>query len=639
MKNSDEKKVKKNSQNVNKKIEDFFICNVNIKKKKEDIELLQKKRNSPKQDTTSAKKGKKDEIEIENLINEMYEIDLKYQTKLIYIYDFLYFFEEQTSNFTFNEFVKAVCINARNNPIFSFILNSIAKFLVDELKIKEYEDIYEPDKILFKYISENTQSSNFIQEVNNEILSEFSQCNNNLKIREFFSYKDKIDYLFDLVNQITSSEIFRIKISEKIEKKTELFKEKRELFFRVKEIDNHIKELDEISTQQSTLKEQISQINEKLSFLEKNGNLVSEPTSNKKKLIREKEEYEIIIKEQEEYIERKKDIMLNLNKIKHLLYELGTINGKGKKLGKDGNNVQYFFFPWQRNAIMLKTNTNWKLIKYNNSIYKYFQKILNSKKNNELNLLKQIKNLLEKQYFCEIENEKFDPTFSIPLFKSNDIHELIVSRLLSIEENFSSFLKKKYCSVWEEKSVRNELYSWLLQKDVRTPKDYGSYISIFYSHIINPYKYSPVRAKEMVIDINNIHSLIDILSGKLIDKLNPDLKLSHSIVNLFSRDEKEIGIDLYFKDYISKINSEDKVIVAIYILEALYNSVMRKNKEKSTNGNILKRTSWDDVCMKCGQYGDLICCETCSHVIHFYCTGLKREPEQWFCENCIEKKK
>lgn len=143
----------------------------------------------------------------------------------------------------------------------------------------------------------------------------------------------------------------------------------------------------------------------------------------------------------------------------------------------------------------------------------------------------------------------------------------------------------------------------------------------------------------MIIDINNIHSLIDTLSGKLIDKLNPDLKLSNSIVNLFSRDEKEIGIDLYFKDYISKINSEDKVIVAIYILEALYTSVMRKNKEKSTNGNILKRTSWDDVCMKCGQYGDLICCETCSHVIHFYCTGLKREPEQWFCENCIEKTK
>lgn len=374
-------------------------------------------------------------------------------------------------------------------------------------------------------------------------------------------------------------------------------------------------------------------------FLEKNGNLVSEPTNNKKKLIREREEYEIIIKEQEEYIERKKDIMTNLNKIKHLLYQLGTINGKGKKLGKDGNNVQYFFFPWQRNAIILKTGTNWKIIKYNNSIYKYFQKILNSKKNNEVNLLKQIKNLLEKQYFSEIENEKFDPTFSIPLFKSNDIHELIASRLLSIEENFSSFLKKKYCSVWEKKSVRNELYSWLLQKNVRTPNDYGSFISIFYSHILNPYKYSPVRAKEMIIDINNIHSLIDTLSGKLIDKLSPDLELSNSIVNLFSRDEKEIGIDLYFKDYISKINSEDKVIVAIYILEALYNSVMRKNKEKSTNGNILKRTSWDDVCMKCGQYGDLICCETCSHVIHFYCTGLKREPEQWFCEYCIEKTK
>lgn len=632
---------KKVQENCNKKIEDFFNLNGIIKTKKEDIDLLNKKRNTTNLETIPAKKVKKEEeIQIENLINEIYEIDMKYQTKLIYIFDFFYVFEEETINFSFDEFIKAICVNARNNPIFTFILNSLSKFLLDELKSKEYEDIYDPDKILFKYICENTQTSNFIQEVNNEILSEFSRFNKKLKIREFFSYKDKIDYLCDIIYQITSSEVFRKKISEKIEKKSEILREKQELFYRIKEIDNHIKGLNEVTSDQAALKEQISQINEKLSILEKSGNTpLSETTNQRQKLERGKEEYEIIIKEQEEYIERKKDIMKNVNKIKHLLYDLGTINGKGKKLGKDRNKVQYFFFPWQRNSIILKTNTNWKIIKYNNSLLGYFQQNLSSKENNEFNLLKQIENLIEKQYFCEIEKEKFVPSFSIPLFKSDDMNELIVSRLLSLDENFSSLLKKKYCSIWEEKSVRNELYSWLLQKEVRTPKDYGNYISIFYSHIMNPYKYLPIRAKDMIIDINNFHSLIDSMSGKLIDKPNPELKLNDSKVKLFSKEEKDIGIDLFFKDYISNIKSEDKVIVAIYILEALYNSASKRDKEKQTNRNNFRRTKWDDVCMKCGKYGDLICCETCSHVIHFYCTGLKREPEQWFCETCVKKRK
>ena len=47
---------------------------------------------------------------------------------------------------------------------------------------------------------------------------------------------------------------------------------------------------------------------------------------------------------------------------------------------------------------------------------------------------------------------------------------------------------------------------------------------------------------------------------------------------------------------------------------------------------------WDDKCYFCQKGGNVLCCETCSHVAHLTCLGLKKNPEgDWHCEECLIK--
>lgn len=45
---------------------------------------------------------------------------------------------------------------------------------------------------------------------------------------------------------------------------------------------------------------------------------------------------------------------------------------------------------------------------------------------------------------------------------------------------------------------------------------------------------------------------------------------------------------------------------------------------------------WDDKCYICTKGGKVMVCETCTHVAHPRCIGLKSVPDDdWFCENCL----
>lgn len=47
----------------------------------------------------------------------------------------------------------------------------------------------------------------------------------------------------------------------------------------------------------------------------------------------------------------------------------------------------------------------------------------------------------------------------------------------------------------------------------------------------------------------------------------------------------------------------------------------------------------DDTCFFCGKYGEVICCDGCTKVVHPKCIGLDNAPEcEWFCDSCQEKK-
>ena len=63
----------------------------------------------------------------------------------------------------------------------------------------------------------------------------------------------------------------------------------------------------------------------------------------------------------------------------------------------------------------------------------------------------------------------------------------------------------------------------------------------------------------------------------------------------------------------------------------LRKKVANENKEKEVY------REWNELCMFCGEYGDMICCEDCENVAHLACAGLTTEPKVWRCENCLVK--
>ena len=46
---------------------------------------------------------------------------------------------------------------------------------------------------------------------------------------------------------------------------------------------------------------------------------------------------------------------------------------------------------------------------------------------------------------------------------------------------------------------------------------------------------------------------------------------------------------------------------------------------------------WNDRCMFCNEYGDVMCCEDCPNVAHLECTKLDNIPEVWRCDDCLFK--
>ena len=55
-----------------------------------------------------------------------------------------------------------------------------------------------------------------------------------------------------------------------------------------------------------------------------------------------------------------------------------------------------------------------------------------------------------------------------------------------------------------------------------------------------------------------------------------------------------------------------------------------------------KRWEQSDECEKCGDGGDLLCCDGCIRAYHLECVDppLEEVPEgEWFCPKCQEEKK
>ena len=75
--------------------------------------------------------------------------------------------------------------------------------------------------------------------------------------------------------------------------------------------------------------------------------------------------------------------------------------------------------------------------------------------------------------------------------------------------------------------------------------------------------------------------------------------------------------------------------------ELLVDINQNKNEKKEENNDYRKKRKkmidWNEKCLYCNEYGDLICCEDCPNVAHLSCAKLKKEPEIWRCPDCLYK--
>ena len=85
-------------------------------------------------------------------------------------------------------------------------------------------------------------------------------------------------------------------------------------------------------------------------------------------------------------------------------------------------------------------------------------------------------------------------------------------------------------------------------------------------------------------------------------------------------------------------NNNDKKDVKIYLEEneESYNNSGRPGLRKTLQKK-KKMIDWNDRCMFCGEYGEVLCCEDCPNVAHLSCTQLNKAPEFWRCDDCLFK--
>ena len=105
---------------------------------------------------------------------------------------------------------------------------------------------------------------------------------------------------------------------------------------------------------------------------------------------------------------------------------------------------------------------------------------------------------------------------------------------------------------------------------------------------------------------------------------------------------KKRNDDFVYDNKIVGNNSNEKkkelnVLLEDFDDDSSYNEGVKTRLRKNLQKNKKKTIDWNDKCMFCGEYGDLMCCEDCPNVAHLECTNLDKMPEIWRCEDCLFK--
>ncbi|KRX04344.1 Zinc finger, FYVE/PHD-type [Pseudocohnilembus persalinus] len=111
-------------------------------------------------------------------------------------------------------------------------------------------------------------------------------------------------------------------------------------------------------------------------------------------------------------------------------------------------------------------------------------------------------------------------------------------------------------------------------------------------------------------------------------------------------DESQSGSKKLIKKRLQKIKdkkSYKKTYNTDEAMKSKQNKIKQLLHSKNTshlskNRHAVNQNQWDDKCKKCGDYGDVICCNTCTSVYHLKCLKLKEVPQgKWSCMDCLNK--
>jgi len=164
--------------------------------------------------------------------------------------------------------------------------------------------------------------------------------------------------------------------------------------------------------------------------------------------------------------------------------------------------------------------------------------------------------------------------------------------------------------------------------------------------------------------------------------INKDLQPGNKI-RLWSKEFEAYNLEDIYLEYLNSVNSFPMLHICIDVFEIILNDLSKRREyfkkrnddlgeanknnydKKDLNINLddndssyninnsggergrpgLRKTlkkkkktiDWNEKCMVCGEYGDLMCCEDCPNVAHLGCTKLDTIPEVWRCEDCLFK--
>ena len=276
-------------------------------------------------------------------------------------------------------------------------------------------------------------------------------------------------------------------------------------------------------------------------------------------------------------------------------------------------------------------------------------------------------------------------------------YELIYDKLCNIEDIITNYLSHDG-KQWESYINRTNIKAWITY--INDIKQYVNFLLFLNDRVKNPYKLeekniAPIgianKPHKKIIEDDNEEEMPE-NKNKSLDQniINNDGNLDPSFINnnlqfgnkirLWSKEFEFYNLEDIYIEYLNSVNSFPMLHICIDMFEIVLNDLSKRreyfkkrneelgdsnknNNDKSDKKDLkiyleendssyhnpgrpgLRKTlqkkkkmiDWNDKCMVCGEYGDLMCCEDCPNVVHLSCTKLNKVPDIWRCDDCLFK--